>query len=244
MLKSNGFVTEPTSSSTLHEPSVILVDVPTPRSFRRSAALALLPLLAGCSLMPQAGPERRVEAPYAPAVSQRGDVLAIGIGRDARQYRSTSECDRDPDNCETYAFDAVLAPGVYGVRVDYYEGGDYLVVVPGSGDALTGARPVLSPDRRLMASAITSEAYETSAEGLHVWTVREGTKEIFAANPDELREASLPAYPEHLAWLTNTCLTFSVVSGDGPPDTSPRRELYLVKSTTGWQLLDARPPSC
>lgn len=95
-----------------------------------------------------------------------------------------------------------------------------------------------------MASAVTSEAYETRAEGLHVWTVREGTREVFAAGPERLRKASLPAYPEHLAWLNNTCLSLSVVSGEGPPDISPRRSLYLVGLPAGWQLTDARPPAC
>lgn len=213
------------------------------RSVQRSAALAALLLIAGCSVRLANEAGRFVAAGQTPVVSQRGNVLTIGAGRDARSYRSTRDCARHPNTCRTYAFDGVLAPGVYGVRVGYYEGSDYLVVVPGSGEASTGTRPILSPSGRFMTSAITSDAYETDAEGMHIWTVREGTRLVFAVNPDRLRPL-YPAYPERLTWLNDGCLKLSVVVGDGPPDTSPRKWLYVSASSTGWQLLEGQSPIC
>lgn len=216
-----------------------------------AAGLALL-LLASCAA-PQAaaGPARRfaaenpVEAAllarYPRSVRREGNVLRVASRGGWLDYSDT-DCEADAETCISYTVDQAWQNGRFiGIAVGLYEGGDYLVADTQSGHEYTGDVPLFAPNGIHFASAAFNEVYETSAEGVRVWTADPVLREI------RVISARVLTYPEALTWLGDSCLRFTAVPlrpGELFGDPQNRRTFHLVAAEPEWRLLDAPAAGC
>lgn len=197
------------------------------------------PTLRSAGLSPFARVARDVEtsllARNPPDVWRRGDTLFVRTGAGVKRFETEYCDDGDDDRCTYYRLDQVWENGRYfGIMVGFYEGSDYLLVARDGAETWTGDRPVPSPGRRWLASAVHNDAYETEREGVHIYDAKT-LRVVHAIPPDRLM------YPEELAWNGDACLGFRAAL---PADWQRKRHWWLAESGGAWRLSRNRPGQC
>lgn len=144
--------------------------------------------------------------------------------------------------------DWLLSDRLLGMEYSGYESFGYLLVDrAGSGRIVdTGARPVFSPDGRLLAALQLSEAGWGGMEGFALWQVEpDGLRELTRQVADETNDWVPPApfaIPAHdwriEGWRGKDCLDISAQRWltEPPYGDAEGRSSFFASATNGWRV--------
>jgi hypothetical protein len=192
--------------------------------------------------------ENKLFARYPLAAYRRGNVLHVASRGGVLEYRDKS-CAVDAD-CVLFRLDDVFLDGrLFGIEVGYYEGGDYIVADTQSQHLYTGGRPIFSSSGSMFATAVFSEAYETSAEGVRLYALdlNSGRGGDTGLRLVRLISPNVLTYPDNVVWLTDACVSFVASEGslyDAQGSETPRTSFYLVSAEPEWRLTKEREAKC
>jgi hypothetical protein len=213
-----------------------------PATFAVAFALVLAAPATPASAAPVGGGgrvdiEAALIARHSDRARRRGRTLEIRTDRRWMPFADKS-CEADPDDCVEYRLDRIWTDqSLAGIRMSFYEGGDYVVVDRQGQTVHTGARPLLSPSGRHYASAFID--YASDDGGLvRIWAV--GRAETIRAVTTGAAE------PSGLRWRGDACLSFLVGGGGllGGAFADPPKTWYLVEAVPEWRLTDRPSPQC
>ncbi|QHL90028.1 hypothetical protein GVO57_03275 [Sphingomonas changnyeongensis] len=137
-----------------------------------------------------------------------------------------------------YTLDRVwAAERLFGIRLSFYEGMDYMVIDRIGAGIQTGERPVFAPSGRYFASAFIDHAGGNGG-WVRLWPVGSDlpVRAVVTGNGE----------PADLVWHGETCLSFKVTGGGplGGRSTDDTRNWYLVAAVPEWRLTERRPAGC
>jgi hypothetical protein len=173
---------------------------------------------------------------YLQQVSRKGKILRLTLK--TGKVVELKDVPTDPkkpdepvDKIVYYSFREYLRDlGYFLVEVQFWEGGEYLMVNDQNGQIYhLPDLFLLSPDRQRLATLLMSEAFVPTS--IQIWRI----------TPEQMtREWSLKPEdwgPKEGAWQDNNTLTFTKTSYD----LTQRKKMMVRRDATGWKLLPAKP---
>jgi hypothetical protein len=197
-------------------------------------ALLTAPAAAGAQTAPD---EAALIARHTDLVRRSGPVLELRTDRGWERLES-SDCAATPDSCVVYTLDRVWAgQRLFGIRLQFYEGVDYMVIAAHGGGIQTGARPAFAPAGGFFASAFSDQ---TRGDGGWVRLWRVGDEQPVRMIGTGAGE------PADLVWHGDACLSFTVTGGGplGGRAADDRKRWYLHAARPEWRLSERRPAAC
>ena len=120
--------------------------------------------------------------------------------------------------------------GYFLIHVQFWEGGEYLMVNDQNGQLYhLPDLFLLSPDRQRLATLLMSEAYVPTS--IKIWRITpEKMTQEYSLEPEDWG-------PKDGAWQDNDTLTFTKTSYD----LTQRQKMMLRREAAGWKLLPPKP---
>lgn len=179
---------------------------------------------------PESTAEAAVIAAHPALIRRTGRTLEIG----GSTYIDKSDCENG--DCIIHYVDAVWQGEHVGLRVHYYEGGDYMLVTRGA-ETLLGDRPIPSPSGRRFFVGWHDDRDWAPHQGASVWE--------WEPHPRRLRivDTALVMFDSFVAWRGEHCIEFTGARGYGL-GLQPIRSFWLVEQGGDWALEEARPEGC